>query len=86
MKMNFHLNDIAFNLNWVEFNSNLNKIQLKRNGMQIGEESIEDAHEHGIGKNNLKLHKSKKKPFHCFFKIWNYLACVIGPSVNTLKA
>jgi hypothetical protein len=54
--------------------------------MQIGEESIEDAHEHGIGKNNLKLHKSKKKPFHCFFKIWNYLACVIGPSVNTLKA
>jgi hypothetical protein len=42
MKMNFHLNDIAFNLNWVEFNSNLNKIQLKRNGMQIGEENIED--------------------------------------------
>jgi len=42
MKMNFHLNNIAFNLNWVEFNSNLNKIQLKINGMQIGEESIED--------------------------------------------
>jgi hypothetical protein len=47
MKMNFHLNDIAFNLNWakfkyVEFNFNLIKIQLKRNGIQIGEESIEN--------------------------------------------
>ncbi len=47
MKMNFHLNDIAFNLNWVEFkyvefNSNFIKIHLKRNGMQIGEESIEN--------------------------------------------
>ncbi len=47
MKMNFHLNDIAFNLNWaefkyVEFDSDLIKIQLKRNGIQIGEESIEN--------------------------------------------
>jgi hypothetical protein len=47
MKMNFHSNDIAYNLNWVEFkyvefNSNLIKIQLKRNGMQIGEKSIEN--------------------------------------------
>jgi hypothetical protein len=42
------LNDIACNLNWVEFkifNLNLNKLKgiwLKRIGMQISEESIEN--------------------------------------------
>jgi len=50
LNMKLHATWIQFNLNWIELNWNelnlklldLNQIQLKRNGMQIGEKCIEN--------------------------------------------
>ncbi len=49
---------MTLHANWIP-------IQLKRNGMQIGGEGIENLHhEYDVAKNNLRKHISKKTSFH----------------------